>query len=244
MKTQETAAAPTEQMKDIDISASRERIPFPAVLVIYSILFYVAWTLFEFVGKPYLAGLGLDPVVEQLIKSGVVKNLVWTLPALLLIKKYEYRMQIPLKTLFTSKVDPKLTLALFAVLPLFTVLPKLIRNHSLSINPEFTVCTAIGFLFVGITEESVFRGWLLNSTLGKTENSMIFAYALNAVMFTLIHIPTWTTHDQLGVAFGKLGFLTIMLVGFALGQFMIRTKNLMLPVVMHMYYDVLLELFI
>ena len=243
MQKTETQAAAT----DTPVSAAperKEKIPFPAVIVIYSVLFYGIWAVFEFVGKPFLADLHMDPVVEQLIKSGLVKNLVWTLPALLLIKKYEDRVHIPLKELFTSKVDIKLWAALFLLFPIFTVLPKYIKTHTLSINPEFTVLTAIGFLFVGITEESVFRGWLLNAAYGTTKGSKVFAYALNGVMFVMIHIPTWITNGQLDVAFGKFGFLSIMMIGFIFGLLMTQTRNLLVPVVMHMYYDTLLDLFI
>ena len=221
----------------------RERVPFQ-VIIIYSLLFYAVWTAFELYFKPYLESLDADPVLMQFIKSGLIKNLAWTLPALLLVKKYESCVQIGLKEMFTAKIDWRLTAALLAGTAAYALVPKLIRNGSLEISPEFTVCTLISYLFVGITEESVFRGWLLNATAGDDKRSLILAYAVNGVMFTLIHVPTWYMHGMLGVAIGQFGFLSIIALGTFFGWALLRTRNLLVPVAIHMLYDILFDLFI
>ena len=47
-------------------------------------------------GKPVRA-----EVLYEFVRSGLVKNLVWTLPALLLIRKYNPFLQVKLKEMFS-----------------------------------------------------------------------------------------------------------------------------------------------
>ena len=49
-----------------------------AVLIIYTVIFYGIWTVFELYIKPWLDAIIENEYAAQLIKSGVIKNLVWT----------------------------------------------------------------------------------------------------------------------------------------------------------------------
>ena len=74
-------------------------------IVIYCILFYGAWAVFELLIKSQLLALtNNNNAVMEFIRSGIIKNLVWTLPAIFLIKKFESDMYIGLKEMFTAKV--------------------------------------------------------------------------------------------------------------------------------------------
>ena len=62
-------------------------------LVIYCILFYGFWAVLELLIKNQLLALtGNNDIVMEFIRSGIIKNLVWTVPAIILVKKFESDM--------------------------------------------------------------------------------------------------------------------------------------------------------
>ena len=74
-------------------------------LVIYFILFYTAWAGFGWlIANHFFDWTGNNEIVIQIIRAGIVKNLVWTLPAFILIKHFESDCYIGLKEMFTTKI--------------------------------------------------------------------------------------------------------------------------------------------
>ena len=73
-------------------------------IVIYTVIFYFVWALIELVVYPALTPIATAETAE-IIKEVLIKNVLWTIPALLLIKKYEANIKISLKEMFTSKVN-------------------------------------------------------------------------------------------------------------------------------------------
>jgi len=212
----------------------------PAVLVLYSVLFYGCWTVFEL----YIKGriLPHNEIAAQILRSGVIKNLVWTLPAALLIYRYREAVQIRLKEMFTSRIPVSTLLIPFAVFTAF-LLASAFRTHGkLAIRDSFGVPDIVIVLFVGITEEIVFRGWLLNATAEKDDDWL--ALGINAVMFLCIHFPRWI-HDGVFVqSFAGFGFVEIMILSVIFGRAFLRSRNLLVPVLLHMYWDLFIFMFI
>lgn len=58
-------------------------------LTVYTIVFYTLWAIFEFAVKDKLNSLIPNEMICQFVKSGVIKNLVWTLPAILLVRRFQ-----------------------------------------------------------------------------------------------------------------------------------------------------------
>ena len=249
MEMTQTVPAPFIPETRSDKQPQGKKLP-AMVLIVYCALFYGTWTLFELFIKPLINSLDAHPALIQLLKSGVIKNLVWTIPALLLVRKYSDSVNVGLKEMFASKVDMRLTTTVFLLCTALLLVPKYVRGGGLALSEDFTICTAIGYLFVGITEESVFRGWLLNVTVGSDTGDVIskrrtwLLMLLNGVMFVCIHIPVWSTTGKLGESFASFGFLSIIAVGMIFGWLFLRTRNLLVPVVLHMYYDILIDLFV
>ena len=111
----------------------------------------------------------------------------------------------------------------------------------LALNPDFHIGTHLWLLFVGITEEAVFRGWMLNATAKKTND--MFALGLNALMFLAIHFPKWIDEGIFIQAFTGFGFLSVIIFSVVTGVIFLKTKNLVLPVLLHMWYDLMLSIF-
>lgn len=90
-------------------------------------------------------------------------------------------------------------------------------------------------LLVGLTEEIVFRGWLLNASL----NLMLPlpALLLNAVMFLGVHLPIWAASGPIVLT----DCITILFLSFAFGYSFLKTKNIYIPMLLHMGYNFLVE---
>jgi membrane protease YdiL (CAAX protease family) len=99
-------------------------------------------------------------------------------------------------------------------------------------------------LFVGITEEMVFRGWLLNATIKDASKSKQWAMvAINSLLFLGIHVPIWIFTNQLDIVFSSYSFLSVVALSFIFSWTFIKTKSILPAIVLHMYWDLLIVLF-
>lgn len=210
-------------------------------LIIYTIVFYTLWTIFEFAVKDKLNSLIPSEMICQLVKSGVIKNLVWTLPAILLVRRFQSEAFVPLKEMFTAKTDPLKYLPILIMFTVYVLAGSILKNGRLAVSDRFGMDKIIIVLFVGLTEETVFRGWLLNVTiLGDRKWRYVI---INAFMFLAIHFPRWI-HE--GIFIGELmgfGFFAIMALSVIFGWTFIKSRNLLVPIVLHTYWDLLMFMF-
>ncbi|HAM69554.1 MAG TPA: hypothetical protein DCP68_08075 [Ruminococcus sp.] len=220
--------------------AVRERRNLLPVLTVYSVIFYGIWAVWALLIRPAYRNAFGETLLPELCSSAV-KVLIWAVPALLLVKRFEPEMTVGLRQMFTQKVPLKWILfwtLLFAAISGGERLIALLRG-TLHINPAFSIASHQWLLIVGITEEAVFRGWLLNAT-AKNEKDWK-PIAVNAVMFLCIHFPGWIKKGMFVSAFTGFGFVSIMLFSVLASVCFLKHKNLLLPVFLHMLYDFILE---
>ena len=220
---------------------SKKRSIIP-VLIVYSILFYTVWALNELFGKPFVESICPNPVAAQFIKSIIVKTAVWAVPALLLIRRYDSEMRIHLKEMFTAKVEWLKWIPLYLFVTAYVLLVAYRTHGKIGISEEFGAEEILMFLDVGITEETVFRGWLLNATARGGKPWL--AVLVNAVMFLAIHFPIWIAEGDFVQNITSGGFLFIMALSALFSYLFLKTRNLLVPITLHMYYDLLCWLFI
>ena len=212
-------------------------------LSIYVIVFYGLWTAWEFWVKDIISASISNEYVSQFIKSGVIKNLIWTLPAVLLVKRFDSQVYVGLREMFTSKVRVWKYLPVFLLFSVYLIGASVLLNGGLVISEAFGLRELIVVLFVGITEEMVFRGWLLNAFIGKDGSRKWLAIIANSVMFLLIHFPVWI-HDGVFIEnFRSFGFLSVLILSGIFGWTFTNSKNILIPVALHMYWDLLMFLF-
>ena len=225
-------------MKIIEKSISKNK-----ALIIYIIAFYTIWALYEFFGKPVINDLIPGIVSSEIVKEVVIKNLVWILPAALLVHHYKDDVYIGLKEMFTTKVKWLHYLPVFLLFVLYPLVSAYRMKGSLSLSSDFGAEQVIDFSFVGITEEMVFRGWLLNAMVGKNKKNQWKAILLNSLMFVAIHIPIWTMQGILGDAFLHFGFVYIIILSIIFSITFLKSRNILIPVALHMIWDFLLNMF-
>ncbi|MBQ7715331.1 MAG: CPBP family intramembrane metalloprotease [Clostridia bacterium] len=209
-------------------------------LVIYTVLFYAAWTLWELFGAGTVAARVGNDYIKNLLCDGVVKNLVWTVPAMILIARFKDEMFVDLKSMFTNRVNVLKYLPVFLLFTVYLVGGALINKGTLALSDSFKVSDLIWILFVGLTEEMVFRGWLLNATV--TDEKQWAPVIVNSVMFVIIHFPKWIADGQFTANFTSLGFLGVFVLGAVFGKTFIKSRNILIPIALHMYWDLLVTL--
>ena len=225
------------------METAEKRITKNKALILYSIAFYTIWALFEFFGKPIIDDICPGEISSQIVKTVVIKNLVWVLPAALLIHHYKDDVCIGLKEMFTAKVNWLKYLPVFLIFVIYPLVGGYLRKGSLTLSSDFGIKQVIMYSFVGITEEMVFRGWLLNAMVGKERQNQWKAILLSSLMFVAIHIPTWTIHGELAGAFLHFGFVQIIVLSIIFSVTFLKSRNIIVPVALHMIFDFLMDMF-
>ncbi len=206
------------------------------VIAIYSVIFYALWTVFHFFIDPVLQTLPSE-ALSAFIGEGIIKNLIWTLPAVVLMRKYSDKLLVPFKDMFKWNKDCNKYLLIFPAFLAYVILGIVVHGGKLAVSDDFGISEIITVLFVGVTEEFVFRGWLLNSTVKRNEN---VAVGVNCLMFLVIHFPRWIAEGEFVSNFASLGFISILALSYIFGWIFIKTKNIVLPVTLHMFWDLII----
>ena len=208
--------------------------------IVFYILLYIVWTLKAFVLNPVLSQvIEKDSALWFLVSDGIIKNLCWTLPAVLLINRFDADLYISKNELFSKPADWKASLPIFGYVTAYCILSSVISHKGFYFNADgLTECLA--FIFVGITEEFVFRGFLLNAAI--TDKNKKLAVGINAVLFLCIHFPSWIIHGNFVSNFANFGFISIILLGIFFSWAMLRFRTIWIPVLLHMLWDILVTL--
>jgi membrane protease YdiL (CAAX protease family) len=226
---------------------------------IYCIIFFALWSVRELIVRPIFLDQ-LSDIVFQIVETSI-KLIIWTLPAVLLIRFYKDDMWISLKEMIvnnpkwferkTFDVKPKWfeilkeiekwPLIVFFMFLLLIPVRALLEFGELAIHPNFQLIRMIEIvIFVGITEEVVFRGWLLNAMMKKLKIGT--AIILNSILFLFIHFPIWIYfgHDFMAFLSGSIG---VFLISIILCIMFIKSKNIFVPIMWHMLWNFLVTLF-
>ncbi len=209
-------------------------------IIVYFVIFYFVWTIGHFFIEEYIDCLFSNQVVNQIIKSGIIKNLIWTLPAILLVKRYKNQMFISLEEMFTNKVN------LIKYIPFFLGFTAYILGSAIIYGDikEFHMPEAsalIIVIFVGITEETVFRGLILNATITDTQKWE--PILLNSILFLAIHFPRWLMEGQFFSSILSFGSISVVILSVIFSWTFIKSKSIIVPITLHMYWDLLMFMF-
>lgn len=220
----------------------------PVILIIYTVCLFAVWAVYTLAVKPLICdALGEETFISSIIRSGIIKNLVWTIPAAILVSKYRESCLVSLKDMFTKAAKGwQMWLLIFPIFTLYVVISAFRTHGGIGIVDTFVVDDIITVIFVGLTEEMVFRGWLLNATVKEddTPKRQYIAIALNALVFLCIHFPIWISRGQFISSFTSLGFVSILALSVVFSFAFVRTRNIIIPIALHMFWDLLIFMLI
>ena len=212
----------------------RDRKSLNKTLVVYFIILYAIWALVEFVFVP-MTGLDKNPLMYSIIKCGIIKCIVWLVPAIMLTRYFNELMFVKKDNIFSFKVNWVKYVPVFIILTAYVLIVTYIITGTIALNKEFAFSDIIWLSFVGITEEMVFRGWLLNATI--TENRKWIPIIINSLLFLLIHFPIWIQEGVFVQNILSGGFIVIIVLSMIFSWTFVKSKSIMVPVVLHMFYD-------
>lgn len=209
-----------------------------ANLVIYTILFFLIWSSYELLIKPYILQL---PILPSTFIQSIIKLSLWTLPSFILIKNSS-NLEIPYPKLFINKIQWKKVIILLLVMILYLLIGSYLQYGNLKIRETFRMISIINsVLFVGITEEMVFRGWILNSLLSRMNTWG--ALILSSILFVIIHFPTWIYTGSFITNLTSGDFMLAFVLGLIFGMSFIKSENIFVPIILHMVWNLFTIMF-
>jgi membrane protease YdiL (CAAX protease family) len=199
------------------------------------IVFLAIWTLRVVMLKP-LIDAKFDLWTKEII-NGVIKSIIWVGFAVYLIKLYDVDLKIKLKKMFAMKIKAKTLLPILGIFLAYHLIAMFLMHRGFYLNPKFHPSQLIGqFLLVGVLEETLFRGWFLNTLSSFLRDWE--ASAITSVMFVLIHIPSWTVNGLSTVTMISTS-IGIFVLSMVFGWTFMKGQSLWTPIVLHMIWDVL-----
>lgn len=205
----------------------------------YYLLLLSAWAFLELNVMTSLIG-SVPEVTAEIIKEIVLKLPIWFLPAFILSRRFDSKMYARKKEMFSFKKSHAPYLLIIIAFAAHHAMLMFRFNGGISIKSGFSFVDVVIAASVGLSEEMVFRGYLLNAAL--KENNMlnnIIAAACNSILFLMIHFPVWYRKGVLITYLSNGSFIQIIVLSLIFSFVFIKTKSIVIPAILHMVWDVL-----
>ena len=201
------------------------------------LVFITIWSINILFISPKLIIFGDDIAV---FLQTIIKFILWCGYGYYFIKLYNKNLAIKKEELFKMKSHHFMLKILLAVV--VVAILSMFKNHrGFNIN-SFTLEDFINkFLLVGIEEELVFRGLVLNGLTKK--ETFIKASIVTSILFALIHIPGYIRLElELGLII--INCLKILAVSCVYNYIFKETKSIWPIVIIHGVWDLLFFLIV
>ncbi|MBK5461936.1 CPBP family intramembrane metalloprotease [Peribacillus sp. TH27] len=205
------------------------------ILILYLVIFNLIWVLKELWLVQYINPLG--DVISAFLNA-LIKISVWIVPVWLYIKFYLHTNPIKyLKMNINIKKGLFLGLFLSLLLGLYFAFEVYILNDQ-SFNFNLSLGNYLnGILLVGITEEIVFRGLILQ----ELNKRLAFwkANIITSLLFLIVHYAIWIYE---GVFFDWWSHIYVFLIGFIFGVVYKKTGSFWSVVILHSFHNLFVSM--
>ena len=209
------------------------------MIFLFYMAFWAVWCIRELWLRPILLASFGEWGFE--VFGTISKLLVWTLPAAFCVRYYQNDVLLSWREMLTTKVKWFNYFLVLLGFIAYNVIGVFVLNGNFTVSPNFRISSLVGaVLFVGITEEAVFRGFFLNVLLKKMKTWC--AVLLTALLFLLIHFPIWIYKGILLSTFLSGGFLLVVVLSIIFSWTFIKSKNIFVPIMLHMSWNLLVIL--
>lgn len=201
-------------------------------LTVYVLVLFSLWTAYQL---RLFAGLYSNNIVLSSIIENSIKYIVWTLPVLILLRYVYYSNPISYLKLEDNFVNGVMwgTIIGFGVAVYHIVRFFLMGDGTLKLDIDmYTWIHRI--LLIGLTEEVVFRGFILQKL--NEELEFIFANGIAAVLFMLMHFPGWYVRGLMSngnITYFYMSAAFVLIFGLLQGYVLKRTKSLWACMIIH-----------
>ena len=192
---------------------------------------YVGWGLWENWGAAWfwVVSEELTAAIDVL----VIKNLIWLVPAAVCVLS-KIPLKWPLGSLFSKRIPWMFVFCCSCVMLAALHTIWLVTNGGPGLIMPYSLMFALFSVCAGITEELLFRGILLNSALAVYPAPA--AVAISSAFFVLIHFTQLMFGLSPGALFSIRG-LHIFLMGAFFAVVQMRTRNLIVPMLLHTVWN-------
>ena len=211
------------------------------LVIVYTIIFFAVWTVYGLFIASHLDG-HFSEEVTLLLKEMTIKSAVWGIPALLLIKRNSESLNVKWGEMFSLKRGWGTFLPVFIIFTLYITVSALISGSGHLVIKANIPISFLGYLFVGFNEELVFRGWLLNTSAKDEKDYKVMG--VNALLFTMIHFPRWIEQGIFKANMLSFAWLTIPILSIVFSVTFLKSRNIVIPALLHCWWDFLLEVLI
>ncbi len=206
---------------------------FNTIYILYCLGIFVVWGIMEIIIMPYIECYKFSDIIKEVL----IKTFVWFVPAVILQRCFNKFMFVKKDSIFSFKVIWTEFIIVLFIFTLFHLVSSLVQNGGISISNSFRMSDIIIACSVGISEEMVFRGWLLNAVLN--DKNKYIAVIINSLLFIAIHFPVWVREGVFINYITSGAFLQIMVLSIIFSLAFIRNRNIIIPMILHSYWDLL-----
>lgn len=175
-----------------------------------------------------------------------LSRLIWVLPALFLIIRYNNSLHLNRRELFSCPHFDKPMIIVLIVSSAFVVITMLFNHKYFWFNSKVNLLLVIKFVMVGFVEETVFRGWGYNALAKVTSDRK--AIIISTAFFIMLHWPAYFIKLY---RFGNFDLSVILSQSFSALVWgliccwlMKKGKTLWNPIIAHAVYDIMFVLLV
>jgi len=216
-----------------------KKLSYPKIILFFSLLL-VIWGLYAFLYHSVIKSSLGDWGIE--IVGASIKLLLWSVPAVVLARNYRGDLLLTLREMFTTKVKPIPYVLVFLGFLAINLVSSIVLHGKITIIRPDPIASLLGdVLFVGVTEELLFRGFFLNALLRKTKT--VYAHLISSAMFLAIHFPGWIFGGTFTDLLSALaGCASIFAVSIVFGWTFMKSRNIIIPIILHMSWNLMVVL--
>ncbi|MFC4403820.1 CPBP family intramembrane glutamic endopeptidase [Gracilibacillus xinjiangensis] len=182
----------------------------------------------------------MEPVPEAMT-SAIIKIVIWVIPVIILVKiteKTELFSYLGLRHSIRKGLKWAGGVSILFILYFLVLNIAFLEGAELQIGFNEWLNTII---LVGITEEIVFRGFLLRKLL----NSYRFwiANIITSILFVSIHFPIWFHKGLFEFPYILSATITAFILSMIFGFVYRKSNSLWSVIILHSFYNLLVSLF-
>lgn len=179
--------------------------------------------------------------VPRAITSAIIKIVIWVIPVILLAKimeKSNPNSYLGLRPNF--KKSFKWICWVFLVFISYVILNITVLDNNIDFHIGFDEWLNV-FLLVGITEEIVFRGFILKKLMDSFK--FWIANTITSFLFVSIHFPIWIHKGLFVFPDILITSINIFVLSAIFGYIYKKTSSLWSVIIIHSFYNLLVLIF-
>lgn len=182
----------------------------------------------------------MHPVLAAILSS-IVKITVWIIPVILFVVIFERKDPISylrLKSNFQKGLKWAIWITLALAIYFIIIGIATDSQFNLNLGWDFWLNT---FIFVGLTEEIVFRGYILRKLMVRCK--FWKANTVTSFLFVSIHFPIWNYDGLFEFPDIIYTIVQVFFISLIFGLIYKKTGSLWSVIIIHSMYDLLVSMF-